>query len=391
MAFSRSVKRPIECLLKQHSYSSWAYGYHGHQLPEVRDKSYRSLFCHGDFQGSYGVPILVRRFSVEVSASEQMNLIKQLRERTSAPIKAVKSALVDCKWDIEAAQKDLRKRGIVLASKNALRTATEGLLALVQDEKKAVVIELNCETDFVARNEIFRYLALSLAKKALSVEGATSSVFLPIGPEILEDMKISLDHPKFNGVTTVKSAITEVSAMVGENVKLRRGWALSRSSHGVVSSYLHTSPQPGLGRIAGVLTLEAEDPNVALDALQRVGSPLAMHIVASKPLFLSKDLVPSEALENERDILKTQAANSGKPQAAIEKMVEGRLKKYFEDVVFLEQKFVMNDNINIKSVLNDLSKEVGSSVKIGNFFRMEVGGAQRSEPSTSPETAAQAA
>ncbi|XP_020531252.1 elongation factor Ts, mitochondrial isoform X2 [Amborella trichopoda] len=363
MAFSRSVKRPIECLLKQHSYSSWAYGYHGHQLPEVRDKSYRSLFCHGDFQGSYGVPILVRRFSVEVSASEQMNLIKQLRERTSAPIKAVKSALVDCKWDIEAAQKDLRKRGIVLASKNALRTATEGLLALVQDEKKAVVIELNCETDFVARNEIFRYL----------------------------DMKISLDHPKFNGVTTVKSAITEVSAMVGENVKLRRGWALSRSSHGVVSSYLHTSPQPGLGRIAGVLTLEAEDPNVALDALQRVGSPLAMHIVASKPLFLSKDLVPSEALENERDILKTQAANSGKPQAAIEKMVEGRLKKYFEDVVFLEQKFVMNDNINIKSVLNDLSKEVGSSVKIGNFFRMEVGGAQRSEPSTSPETAAQAA
>ncbi|RWW76083.1 hypothetical protein BHE74_00015858, partial [Ensete ventricosum] len=225
--------------------------------------------------------VLLRRFSTEVSANEQINLIKQLRERTSAPIKDVKLSLVNCNWDLEAAQKDLRKRGVVLAAKKSSRTAAEGLLSVAQTEKKAVVVELNCETDF--------------------------------------NMKINLDHPKLSGETTVQNAVTEVAAMVGENVKIRRGYALSTSSHGVVLSYLHTCPQPGnpiqfvslpgVGRIAGLLTLEIEDGNASLDALRGVGSSLAMHIVASKPLFLSKELVPSEALESERDILKAQVGN----------------------------------------------------------------------------------
>ncbi|CAN6195055.1 unnamed protein product [Urochloa humidicola] len=332
-----------------------------------------------------------RRFSSQVSSSEQMNLIKQLRERTSAPIKDVKASLVSCNWDIEAAQKDLRKRGVVLAAKKSSRTAAEGLLAIAQDKKRAAVIELNCETDFVARNDVFQYLASSVAKMALSAQGP-GQVFLPFGPDYLENMSINLDHPKLSGETTVQSAVTEVAAMVGENVKFRRGFILSTTAHGVVSSYLHTCPQPGLGRIAGLVTLEAEDSSVSLDALKTVGSSIAMHIVATKPLFLSKELVSAAALENEREILRTQAESSGKSQMAMDKMVEGRLRKYFEEVVLMEQKYVLNDSTNIKTVLNDLSKEVGSKVTIGNFFRMQVGeGVERPEAADGPEPIAHAA
>ncbi|KAM4123752.1 hypothetical protein ACB094_01G180300 [Castanea mollissima] len=345
-----------------------------------------------------------RRFTTETSsssssASNQTNLIKQLRERTSAPIKDVKAALMESNWDIEAAQTELRKRGKVLASKKSARTATEGFLALAlsHTRNRAALIELNCETDFVARNDIFQHLALSLAKQALLVESGTQAQLgfgaggFHVGPENLEELKVNLEHPKISGETTVHNAITEVAAMMGENVKLRRVFVMSTSSNGVLSTYLHTSPQPGLGRIAGILTLEVEDGNSQLDALQRVGSELAMHIVAAKPLFLTKELVSSDALESEREILKSQAETSGKPQMAIEKMVEGRLRKYFEDVVLMEQKFVMNDTINVKMLLNNLSKEVGSPVKIGNFFRMEVGeGIQRLEESTAAEPVAQA-
>ncbi|XP_037430754.1 elongation factor Ts, mitochondrial-like isoform X1 [Triticum dicoccoides] len=313
-----------------------------------------------------------RRFSSAVPPSEQMNLIKQLRERMCAPIKDVKASLVSCDWDIEAAQVDLRKRGVILAAKKSSRTAAEGLLAMAGDDKRAVVVELNCETDFVARNDVFQYLASSLAKMALSAQDPGKSVF-PFAPTYLENMSINLDHPKLSGETTVRNAVTEVAAMVGENVKLRRGFMLSTTAHGVVSSYLHTCPQPGLGCVAGLITLEAEDSSAPLDALERVGSSIAMHIVAARPLFLSKELVSAAAVENERDVLRTQAERSGKPQMAIEKMVEGRLRKYFEEAVLLEQKYVVNDSTSIKTLLSDLSKEVGCKVTIGNFARMEVG------------------
>ncbi|XP_022949489.1 elongation factor Ts, mitochondrial-like [Cucurbita moschata] len=338
---------------------------------------------------------LLRRFSVETPAvSDQMSLIKQLRERTSAPIKDVKAALIDCNWNIEAAQTELRKRGKVLALKKSSRTAAEGLLALAQNETKAVVIELNCETDFVARNEIFQYLALSLARQALLSESSSHNVSgtFPVGLEQLEGMKLNLEHPKINGETTALNAVTEVAGIMGENIKLRRGFLMSASSSGVISTYLHTSPQPGLGRIAGILSLEVEGGSLQADALQRVGSEIAMHIVAAKPLFLTKELVSSEALKNEREILQTQAETSGKSGMALEKMVEGRLRKYMEEVVLMEQKFIVNDSINIKTLLDNLSKEVGSPVKIGNFLRVGVGeGIERLDTSDSSEPVAQAA
>ncbi|KAJ6329596.1 hypothetical protein OIU77_011132 [Salix suchowensis] len=344
----------------------------------------------------YAFGVLSRQFSSQTppAAAVQMNLIRQLRERTSAPIKDVKDSLVQCNWDIEAAQTDLRKRGKASAMKKAGRIATEGLLALAQNEGKAAVIELNCETDFVARNEIFQYLALTLAKQALLVENGSQLVsgVHPVGLESLEELKFNLEHPKISGDTTVHNAITEVAAMMGENIRLRRGFVMSAPSPGVLSTYLHTSPQPGLGRIAGLLSLEIEDGNSPLDALQRVGSELAVHLVAAKPLFLTKESVSSDALENEREILKSQAESTGKSQMAIEKMVEGRLRKYYEEVVLVEQKFVMNDTVNVKTLISNLSKEVGSPVKIGNFFRMEVGeGIQREEASSGDEPVAQAA
>ncbi|KAL7249774.1 hypothetical protein ACSBR1_011870 [Camellia fascicularis] len=354
------------------SYSTCAY--RGSSIAAVGE--IKNLFSSNYANPHRAFGMFLRRYAVEVPASEQMSLIKQLRERTNA------------------AQKDLRKRGVVLASKKSSRTAAEGLLALVQNESKAAVIELNCETDFVARNEIFQYVALSLAKLALLFETSSQQVSGPfsIGPECLEELKINLDHPKLNGQKTVQNAITELAAMMGENVKLRRGIAMSAPSGGIISTYLHSSPQPGLGRIAGILSLEVEDGNTTLDFLQHVGSELAMHVVATKPLFLTKDLVSSDALENEREILKSQAESTGKSQMAIEKMVEGRLRKYFEEVVLMEQKFVVNDTINVKTLLNNLSKEVGSPVKIGGFCRIQVGeGIQRLEASNESEPVAQAA
>ncbi|KAL3508916.1 hypothetical protein ACH5RR_028317 [Cinchona calisaya] len=397
MAFARCIRRPVEILSKRMNTPVYSgLGYHtmackGASFAEFRE-NHSPFSCNcPNMYCSHG--ILFRRYSTEVSSSEQMNLIKQLRERTSAPIKEVKSALVDSNWDIESAQKELRKRGMVHASKKASRTAAEGLLALAQNERKAAVIELNCETDFVARNEIFQYLAISLAKSALLVDGSQqSSGAVHIGPEFLEELKINFEHPKLSGERTVQNAITEVAAMMGENVKLRRGFAMSTPSYGVLSTYLHTSPQPGVGRIAGLLSLEAEDQNASLDALHRVGSELAMHVVAAKPMFLTKESVSSEAMESEREILKSQAESTGKSQMAIEKMVEGRLRKYFEEVVLMEQKFIVNDTLNVKTLLNNLSKDVGSPVKIGSFLRVEVGeGLQRLESSSAPEPLAQAA
>ncbi|CAI9088984.1 OLC1v1023461C4 [Oldenlandia corymbosa var. corymbosa] len=381
MALARGVRRPVEALCKMiNSPINCRRGYSVMTCKGSLFTGYgenRSSFSSDSTYLGYGVSS--RRFSTEVSSADQMSLIKQLRERTSAPIKEVKAALVDSNWDIDSAQTELRKRGMVLASKKATRTAAEGLLALAQNERKAAIIELNCETDFVARNEIFQYLAQSLAKLALVVDGSPlSSGTFHVRPESLEEMTLNLDHPKLSGEKTVQNAITEVAAMMGENVKLRRGFAMSSPSYGVLSTYLHTSPQPGIGRIAGLLSLEVENQNASLDALERVGSELAMHVVAAKPVFLTKDLVSAEALAKEREILKSQAESTGKSQMAIEKMVEGRLRKYYEEVVLMEQKFIVNDALNVKTLLNNLSEEVGTPVRIGSFLRVEVGeGLQR--------------
>ncbi|KAL1553842.1 elongation factor Ts, mitochondrial-like [Salvia divinorum] len=398
MGLTHCMKRPVEILYKRlispvsHGHASASIAQKGVLFTMLSKRNVAGVPNYSKCISGFGIHS-TRNYASQVSSSEQVNLIKQLRERTSAPMKEVKSALVGCNWDIEAAQNELRKRGVALASKKSSRTAAEGFLALAQDEKKAVLVELNCETDFVARNEIFQHLALCLAKSALVVEGSPqASAAIPVSPESLEDLKIKFDHPKLAGEKTVQNAITEVAVMTGENVKLGGGFAISAPSYGVLSTYLHTSPMPGIGRIAGLLSLEVEDKDAPLDAVQRVGSQIAMHLVAAKPLFLSKEDVTSDALGNERDILRSQAEKTGKSQMAIDKMVEGRLRKYFEEVVLLEQKFIVDDSVNITKVLANLSQEVGSTVKIKNFLRVEVGeGAKRLEAASGTEPLSQTA
>lgn len=309
-------------------------------------------------------------------------------------MKDVKAALVQCNWDLEAAFTELRKKGLAAVSKKASRVATEGLLALCEKPGIASIIELNSETDFVARNDIFQHLASCVANAALSLYDTNSGVSSDtsaIDIQALESVRIKLDHPKLNCEATVREAVQEAASIMGENLKLRRGFHISTSS-GVVSSYLHATPQPGLGKTAGLLSLNFKDGSGKLPSehLRTVGDYLAMHIVAARPLFLSKDTVTKEVWEREKNIILSLVAGSNKPEAIRNRMVEGRLKKYAEEVVLLNQKFLMDDKITVHEVLKDLSKNEGFPVEIGNYLRMDVGETAEREVSMAPvEVAAQ--
>ncbi|MCO5572643.1 hypothetical protein L7F22_026401 [Adiantum nelumboides] len=337
-----------------------------------------------------------RNYGTEGAAS-QTTLIRQLREKSSAPIKNVKAALVQCNWDMEAAFTELRKKGLAAVSKKASRAATEGLLALSKKPGMASIIELNSETDFVARNDIFQHLASRVAQAALSLcDTSTSKGRLPgtsvIDLHALESVRIKLEHPKLISEGTVQEAIQEAASIIGENLKLRRAFLVSSNS-GLVSSYLHASLQPGLGKTAGLLTLETKNGSVKapLELMSSVGESLAMHIVAARPLFLSKECVTKEVWEHEKSIILSQVSGSNKPEQILNKMVEGRLRKYAEEVVLLDQKFAMDDKVTVKQVVEDLSKKAGIAVEVGCYLRMEVGETAEREESTQPiEAVAQA-
>ncbi|KAL3695752.1 hypothetical protein R1sor_009828 [Riccia sorocarpa] len=333
------------------------------------------------------------------SSGSNTALIKQLRERTGAPMKDVKAALLQCDWDSEAAFTELRKKGLAAAGKKAGRVAADGLLGVAsqQEGRAAAVVEINSETDFVARNDLFQHLVSQVAGAALSVESSprSESEAAVINLQALEAAKIELNHPKLSGRSTVADAVAEVASIMGENVKIRRGFLLS-SSTGIVASYLHSSTQAGIARVAGLLTLEpATSDSQSADhpaELSSLGESLAMHIVAQRPLFLSKDLVAPEALQHEREILTSQALGSGKPPNVIEKMVAGRLSKYVQEVALLEQKYVLDEAKTVKAVLNEFAKQFEKQYNIGQFVRVEVGeGIQREEKNFAAEVAAQAA
>lgn len=333
-----------------------------------------------------------RSFSAEVGAEGQRKLIKQLRERTGAPMKDVKATLVQCQWDSEAAFTELRKKGLAAASKKASRIAAEGLLGVGRAPGTVAVVEINSETDFVARNDIFQHLVSRVAVAALSADSLNSVGLQPetVDLQSLEAAKVILDHPKLSGESSVRDAVAETAGMLGENVKLRRCFRVT--SPGFSGVYLHDSPLEGLGRIAGVLTLDVEGGFLEEDAteFEPYGNLLAMHIVAAKPLFLSRDHVDPQCLQQERDVLQSQALASGKKQAFIDKMVEGRLKKYYEEVALLDQKFVVNDTQTVQAVLDELSGKVGKPVSIGQFLRMAVGeGVERQEKDFAAEVSAQ--
>lgn len=284
-------------------------------------------------------------------ANISAQLVKELREMTGAKMMDCKKALVQTEGDIEKAIEFLREKGLADAAKKSGRVAAEGIVKtfISADKKKGAVLEFNCETDFVAANEEFVAFADRLAEMA--VETTANNV-----EELLNE--------KFDAETTVADALKALIAKLGENMTVRR-FTTFAIENGIVKSYIH-----GGGRI-GVLVEVACD--TASDVLDEVAKEVCMQIAAANPLFLSEDQVDAASIEKEKEIYRVQALNEGKPENIVEKMVEGRIKKYYKEVCLLDQLWVKDNDKTIAKFLAEKSKEVGSPITVTRFVRYERG------------------
>jgi elongation factor Ts len=299
-------------------------------------------------------------------------LVKDLREKTGAGMMDCKKALNETAGDVEAAIDWLRKKGLAAAAKKAGRVAAEGLVGIAAKGTTGVVVEVNAETDFVARNDQFQGLVSGVADVALTVG---------------DDVEAIKKAPFAGAGKTVEEHLTTLIATIGENMNLRRAKRLSVSA-GVVASYIHSAVVPGLGKIGVLVALESTG-NV--DRLAEVGKQIAMHVAAANPLFLDTTSVDHAALEREKSVLTDQAKASGKPDAVIEKMVEGRIRKYYEEVCLVEQVYVMDQDSKISKVIENLGKELGAPVKLTGFARFALGeGIEKEESDFAAEVAAAA-
>jgi len=273
-------------------------------------------------------------------------LVKELREKTGAGMMDSKKALVENGGDIEAAVDWLRKKGLAAAAKKSARVAAEGLVGVHADGTRAAIVEVNAETDFVARNELFQALVQGVAKIALGVDG---------------DLERIRAAPFGNG-RTVAEEITHLVATIGENMTLRRAAVLSVPK-GVVATYVHNALKPGLGRI-GVLAALEGDPG---ETLLKLGREVGMHVAAARPSALDIASVDPAELARERAVLAEQARASGKPEAIIEKMVDGRVRKFYEEVVLLEQVWVHDGESRVKAVV------AKAGARLSGFVRFQLG------------------
>ncbi|GAX75863.1 hypothetical protein CEUSTIGMA_g3306.t1 [Chlamydomonas eustigma] len=313
--------------------------------------------------------LLVR--GIAASATEQ---IKALREKSGAPISDVKACLVEAGWDMEKAYEALRKKGLAAAAKKASRQATEGLVGLASHPgidnlgPKFAVVEINSETDFVARSDLFRGLVSKVTQVALTLKGCTAS-----GSGVLEELMTA----RTPGGETVSEACAQVAAQVRENVRLRRAFLLQGSPGSIAEGYLHMSPAPGLGSIASVIILKSEPAGALSNEVRAQASELvsglAMHAAGMRPLYVDRHSVPPEVLQHERQVLSVQAAGSGKPEAVIAKMVEGRLSKYYEDSCLLDQSYLLDDSVKVKGIIDRLSEQAGCKFSVEGMFRVQVG------------------
>ena len=278
-------------------------------------------------------------------------LVKELRESSGAGMMDCKKALTETEGDLEAAVDWLRKKGLAAAAKKAGRVAAEGLVAVSSQGKAGAVVEVNSETDFVARNENFQDFARNCAEIALGVGGD------------LEKTKAAAYPGTGNAVA---DELTNMIAKIGENMALRRSAGIA-VENGVVCSYIHNQTAPGLGKIGVLVGLESTGDATKLESL---GKQLAMHVAAAQPQAVDRDGVDASALERERDVLSEQARASGKPEEIIEKMVEGRLRKFYEEVCLLEQVFVIDGENKVSKVLEAAAKEAGAPIKIIGFERV---------------------
>ncbi len=282
------------------------------------------------------------------------NLVKDLRERTGAGMMDCKKALLETNGNFDDAIDWLRKKGLAAAAKKAGRVTAEGLVAAIVDGQTGVLLELNSETDFVAKNDKFQSLARGMAQEFLKFKGSFE-----------EFMNSSYSNSGKN----VSEAISENISIIGENLSLRRAKKITVSK-GAVCNYVHNQTVPGLGKIGVLVALESD---ASAEKLMPIGKQIAMHIAAAKPESLTvADLDPA-LIAKEREIFSEQARASGKPDAVIAKMVEGRIAKFYEQTVLLEQLFVIDGKTKIYEVINNAAKEIGHSIKITSYIKYELG------------------
>ncbi|MCX8498306.1 MAG: translation elongation factor Ts, partial [Caulobacteraceae bacterium] len=267
-------------------------------------------------------------------------LVKDLREKSGAGMMDCKKALVENDGDVELAIDWLRTKGLSKAAKKADRIAAEGLVAMAVSGNAGAMIELNAETDFVARNVLFQGAAKSIAQAALTVGSDVEA----------------LNAAKTAEGEVVTDMLANLIATIGENMVLRRA-ARFEVSKGAVASYVHNATAPDLGRIGVLVAVESEGDEAAL---RELGRKIAMHVAATQPLSLSTDDLDPEAVERERAIFTEQALESGKPAGVVEKMVEGRIRKFFEEVVLLKQAFVMNPDLTVEQLVAETAKTLGT-------------------------------
>jgi elongation factor Ts len=287
-------------------------------------------------------------------AEIRATLVKTLRDRTGAGIIACKRALAETQGDLEAAVDQLRAAEISKAAKRADRVAAEGLVGLAVEGTRGAIAELNTETDFVARTPAFQHAAAAFASIALRVHG---------------DRGTLLNAPAPDGDGSVSDAIARLMARTGEHINLRRS-AFVSVSQGVVASYVHNAAAPGLGGIGVLVALESTG---SADALLDIGHKIAMHVAASSPLWVSREDIPIEVLAEKRAALAEQARQTGKPPQIVEKMVEGRMRKFREEVVLGMQPFVLNPEQTVERALEDAGKSAGAAIAVKAFVRFRAG------------------
>ena len=276
--------------------------------------------------------------------------VKELRAKTGAGMMDVKKALVETDGDMEAAVDLLRVKGLAKADKKAGRTAAEGLVGVAVEGGVGVAVEVNSETDFVARNPVFQELVGAISRIALGVEGGVEA----------------LKAAEMNGKTVAESVTAQV-ATIGENLSLRRS---ARIEAGVVASYVHNAAAPGMGKIGVLVGLESTGDAAALEAL---GRQIAMHVAATGPVALDEAGLDPALVAREKQVLTEQARESGKPDHVIEKMIAGRMNKFFQEVCLLKQAFVINPDLTVEAAVKEAEEGVGAPVTVSGFARLAVG------------------
>lgn len=298
------------------------------------------------------------------------SMVKQLRETSGAGMMDAKAALVENNGDMEASIDWLRKKGLAKAAKKSSRTAAEGLVVITSNGKTGAVVEVNSETDFVARNDGFQDFVRKIGDKALNEASDLDSLL----------------SSKMDG-KPVSENLTDLIAKIGENMAIRRMAKLTVSD-GVVVGYVHNAVSPGLGKIGVLIALESTGDKAKLEAL---GKQIAMHAAAAFPKFHKREDVDASTMEREKDVLREQAKAEGKPPEIVEKMLEGRMRKFYEEICLMEQIFVMDGETKISKLLENSAKDVGAPIALTGYARIQLGeGIEKEEVDFAAEVAATA-